>query len=754
MDVVICLACRLTVCCSCFEKKHKKTEAVNHRLVEKRQNAFDHNFSYQLPVFYFSSDFYKTHEFSKDLYVQRVAEAAIRVLLRNTQAGNPMMLLDQLATEVSNELEFQRERVLRILEVDLECPLINQTTRSFGDLSTFKYYSLSLNNVSVESIVWVLKSIRNDCMQPNESLMFSRFKEYFAIKISMKDWKQLIESLLKSKELMSRFNKFKDVFGEIEIQELEQSNYLLMLRGVQWTHEDASEVRDDDPDYAAFLKFIDQFFHSDSQDKHSKQQEKVKWITSVNTNKNSCSASQENNYKKILQNESITKAIPGGKYGCTLLVKNCGPKILRELSIGRIYALIKQALDKQVIQHLKTHIVKNDSKQSAETQDKEHQIMDLQAKIVRLLREQDNEEVTLAQLPLLLQKKYQQYFNVQALGFPKLKTFLQNMDDKIELARSSNNHIKVSLLPREKDTQSEYRQKHNSDSNCLSENNSEVGPGFRHNLNHVHHERYKHSVGKKQPQSFNQSKASKIDPYGFKDRNEPEITTRQLCELFDKIEKFIMRVVHKSTYGIEASRLEEMLSNFLGYEFVPQQFNSKSFVDFLKSNFANSLEVSPKNSLKPRKPVLLKEYMVYLQKGVASNWGSGQNQAYKLTDSPKSRNQQYGPLHSLSHSDFPANNYYQGGVHSVESKSHKSDQIIEPTMDFKQSRSGIISQKAEDDMDMERFFDNTNGLFCFNSHGNSQIEADNDSIADFEGDENDKHSANDQRKIVNYLFEE
>ena len=187
----------------------------------------------------------------------------------------------------------------------------------------------------------------------------------------MKDWKQLIESLLKSKELMSRFNKFKDVFGEIEIQELEQSNYLLMLRGVQWTHEDASEVRDDDPDYAAFLKFIDQFFHSDSQDKHSKQQEKVKWITSVNTNKNSCSASQENNYKKILQNESITKAIPGGKYGCTLLVKNCGPKILRELSIGRIYALIKQALDKQVIQHLKTHIVKNDSKQSAETQDKD-----------------------------------------------------------------------------------------------------------------------------------------------------------------------------------------------------------------------------------------------------------------------------------------------------------------------------------------------------------------------------------------------
>ena len=176
MDVVICLACRLTICCSCCEKKHKKSDAVNHRLIEKRQNAFDYNFSYQLPVFYFSSDFYKTHEFSKDVYVQRVAESSIRVLLRNTHAGNPMMLLDQLATEVANELDFQRDRVFRILEVDLECSLISQTVRSFGDLSTFKYFSLCLNNVSVESIVWILKSIRNDCMQPNESLMFSRFK--------------------------------------------------------------------------------------------------------------------------------------------------------------------------------------------------------------------------------------------------------------------------------------------------------------------------------------------------------------------------------------------------------------------------------------------------------------------------------------------------------------------------------------------------------------------------------------------------
>ena len=169
-----------------------------------------------------------------------------------------------------------------------------------------------------------------------------------------------------------------------------------------------------------------------------------------NGNKNLSNGSLEINHKKTVQNEPIAKAIPGGKYGCTLLVKNCGQKILQALSIGRIYSLIKHALNNQVIQHLRTHIVKNDTKISIQTKNIDEQIFELKTNIVRLLKEQENEEVTLAQLPLLLQRKYQKFYNIHDLGFPKLKNFLQKFEDEIELTRSSNNHIKVSLRKKPK----------------------------------------------------------------------------------------------------------------------------------------------------------------------------------------------------------------------------------------------------------------------------------------------------------------
>ena len=40
------------------------------------------------------------------------------------------------------------------------------------------------------------------------------------------------------------------------------------------------------------------------------------------------STQNQNHYQKILQNKEINKAIPGGKYGCALMLKNCGPEEL------------------------------------------------------------------------------------------------------------------------------------------------------------------------------------------------------------------------------------------------------------------------------------------------------------------------------------------------------------------------------------------------------------------------------------------
>jgi len=442
-ELFLCIVCHTTTCSQCHAATHVKQESKHHKRVLKKLNVFDYKYSYEMPVTFFSADFYRLQTFGKDSLVQAVLESAHRVLFSSTHNGNPMLLLKDLSVEVAAELGAPQARVVDVLESDFRCSTLHKTTRSFGDFITLKYFSLCLTTVSVESIVWILKSIRNDLMQPNESLMFSRFKEYFAIKIAMKEWKRLIEGLVKSKELITHFNQYRDVFGELEIREIEEGSFLFLLRGVSWVYEDLSEVRDSDLDYQAFLAYIDEFFTDETLDT-DKEAERRKWLSSVESSKKrSTILSMESNTKKFMQSESISKAIPGGKYGCTLLIKNCGTLLLKQLSIGRIYALIKHGLNNQVISHLKTHIVKNEPKVAPLTQNRDQQILDLQQYVLELLAEQDS--VTLAQLPLLLQKKTHKFYNFQELGFIKLKNFLMTLEDKIELTRSSNNHIKVSL---------------------------------------------------------------------------------------------------------------------------------------------------------------------------------------------------------------------------------------------------------------------------------------------------------------------
>lgn len=442
-ELFLCIVCHTTTCSQCHAAAHAKLESKPHKRVLKKLNVFDYKYSYEMPVTFFSADFYRLTTFAKDGLVQAVLESAHRVLFSSTQNGNPMLLLKDLSVEVAGELDVPQARVVDVLESDFRCTTLHKTTRSFGDFITLKYFSLCLATVSVESIVWILKSIRNDLMQPNESLMFSRFKEYFAIKIAMKEWKRLIEGLVKSKELLAHFNQYRDVFGELEIREIEEGSYLFLLRGVSWVYEDLSEVQDSDVDYQAFLAYIDEFFTDESLET-DKEAERRKWLSSVESSKKrSTILAMESNTKKFMQSESISKAIPGGKYGCTLLIKNCGTPLLKQLSIGRIYALIKHGLNNQVISHLKTHIVKNEPKVAPLTQNRDQQILDLQQHVLELLAEQDS--VTLAQLPLLLQKKTHKFYNFQELGFIKLKNFLMTLEDKIELTRSSNNHIKVAL---------------------------------------------------------------------------------------------------------------------------------------------------------------------------------------------------------------------------------------------------------------------------------------------------------------------
>lgn len=43
---------------------------------------------------------------------------------------------------------------------------------------------------------------------------------------------------------------------------------------------------------------------------------------------------------KILKNQDIDKAIPGGKYGAALMLKFSGEEVFKGLSLGRLVAYV------------------------------------------------------------------------------------------------------------------------------------------------------------------------------------------------------------------------------------------------------------------------------------------------------------------------------------------------------------------------------------------------------------------------------
>ena len=70
----------------------------------------------------------------------------------------------------------------------------------------------------------------------------------------------------------------------------------------------------------------------------------------------------ENKKEKNLLGHKI-KAIPGGRYGCAQFIKICGPKILRDLSLGKLNLFVQEAINSGIIKYYRTLLIKNDSSQ-------------------------------------------------------------------------------------------------------------------------------------------------------------------------------------------------------------------------------------------------------------------------------------------------------------------------------------------------------------------------------------------------------
>lgn len=72
--------------------------------------------------------------------------------------------------------------------------VIRSFVRTIGD-AEIEYCALEISYVSVESLIWVIRSVKLDAMTPGEKLILSRIKECFYIKLHSKFWQSILNYL-------------------------------------------------------------------------------------------------------------------------------------------------------------------------------------------------------------------------------------------------------------------------------------------------------------------------------------------------------------------------------------------------------------------------------------------------------------------------------------------------------------------------------------------------------------------------------
>lgn len=88
--------------------------------------------------------------------------------------------------------------ILKRKDVEPVEGVIRSFVRTIGDVEV-EYCSLEISYISVESLVWIIRSIKIDCMTPGEKLILSRIKESFDIKFHSKFWQSILNYLSSSR---------------------------------------------------------------------------------------------------------------------------------------------------------------------------------------------------------------------------------------------------------------------------------------------------------------------------------------------------------------------------------------------------------------------------------------------------------------------------------------------------------------------------------------------------------------------------
>lgn len=292
-----------------------------------------------------------------------------------------------------------------------------------------EYISINLPVVSLESVIWILKSLERDEMTPTERSVQSRFKESFGIKINTQEWEKTMKAIRNPKLILRAPSDPRFEFDVISINDPVSGCEIFAIypKGKRWASLDISLKASDINQelFREFLSFMESYL-SDPQTKGYNE-----------------------------------RAIPGGRYGCAQFVKASGTMRLKRCSLGQLSQFIQFAINEDILRYKKTLLVWNknptksknteitfdDSEASRQKKVRiRNKLNTVKRTIIDILTE-NSLGLSLAQLPLHLKYRLSFPLDLNELGFVKLKDLLNTMSDQIKVELRGHNHPFAILIP-------------------------------------------------------------------------------------------------------------------------------------------------------------------------------------------------------------------------------------------------------------------------------------------------------------------
>lgn len=583
--------------------------------------------------------------------------------LRKYAEEGEIMLSKSKIIEILSKLTKEPETLLKEAE---NLNIIHLTVRKFeGYPEKHELYSLVLDHISVESLCWILKTLRKDAMTPTEKIIVSRIKECFGLKISPKQWEKSILSL-KYQKFSGDFDPViktnplpKIVISKIKDPLVGNEALILKFKSIDWHVEDQGKIDEkEDNLWKLFISFLNNFFkqqknklqeipekfEKNSESEISNHDFDSKFRESIEKKESSFGILLNNpieyptlqyedqlkkNKEDIAQQDSIEnpegKSIPGGRYGCAQFVKTCAPEELKKCSLGKLNLYVQEAINRGLIKYHRTLLVKDYSRDEENSylegignlscesiekttflQQRDAKIKALQKTLLEILKENPN-GIALAQIPQFLKTRSPFSFNLQELGFPKLKNFLGSLPQRIKIEMAGTNNSFAYLLDDNKTKNSLTNQNKYGKPPVWGNQTGYSGPlappgygngliggisGLAGNLGGpfggAQIADYKGNLEKSQlKKKFNTLKYPVAENKIANNNRMGRKKVSSLEEYLAKVVGNICNIIAEQCYGIKVDRLYGELCKKLGVEFDYRLFGCQDFYSFLTNFLEN-----------------------------------------------------------------------------------------------------------------------------------------------------------------------